>query len=252
LKSSSFWLTSKKLILVAHRGGDGAGTGKENTLIAFKTAQKAGYEYGETDVVLTADGQVIAIHGTRNKIDSLFKKGRTPRSLLQKMTLAEIRNKIKIDGETVPLLEELLKAQPKMKFFIDAKTDEVVEPLAKVLKDLKAVNRVCVDTFSYPRLQRLIKCLGPLEPATCVNIGRSARIKNKNLDLLKQGKLKVDGVHLHHSLVSKQMIDLLHSKGIKVLVWTCNSPLSIMNAAKSGADGIISDRLELLDQVLAR
>lgn len=249
--ADSFW--DKPPIAIAHRGGDGAGSEKENTLAAFATAQKAGYDYGETDVILTADGQVIAVHGSKNGLDSLFKKGRPPRALLQGMTLAEVRSKISIGGETVPLLEEVLKSQPKMKFFIDPKTDEVVEPLANLLKKLKVLDRVCVNSFNYQRLQLLLDMLAPAKPAACIIIGRNARLINRNLELLKGGRLdRIQGVHLHHSLVSEEMINLAHQHGIKVLVWTCNSPLAINNALDCGADGIISDNVSLLKDILTK
>ncbi|HVO86397.1 MAG TPA: glycerophosphodiester phosphodiesterase family protein [Candidatus Binatia bacterium] len=252
-KRYNFWPPHGARMAIAHRGGDGAGFNKENTILAFKTAWDMGYKYGETDAVLTSDGKIIAIHGSRNRLDSLLKKHRTPRSVLQNMTADEVRQQIKIGGERVPLLEELLKSQPRMKFFIDAKTDEVIEPLAALLKKLNVLDRVCVGTFDYQRLQRLLDLLEPYKPASCINIGRSAKLKNKNLQMLKAGHLaRVDAVHLHHSLVSKSMINLLHSHNTKVLIWTCNSRLSIRHAIKSGADGIISDRVELLQQTLGR
>jgi glycerophosphoryl diester phosphodiesterase len=69
--------------------------------------------------------------------------------------------------------------------------------------------------------------------------------------MLKSGRLKhLEAIQLHHSLVSKEMIDLVHSHGFKALVWTPNSPLSIKNAVQCGADGIISDRITLLKDIL--
>ena len=50
---------------LAHRGGSvpALGTvGKENTLLAFRSAVDLGYTYLETDVQATNDGHLIAFH----------------------------------------------------------------------------------------------------------------------------------------------------------------------------------------------
>ncbi len=248
-KKPNFW-GAEKPILIAHRGGDAAGVSKENTLAAFSAASKLGYEYGETDVVLSSDGKVVALHGSKNKLDSFFKKGRPSRPVIQRMSFQKILEHVSVGGEKVPLLEDILKAQPKMRFFIDPKTDEVVEPLAELLKRLRVLDRVCVNSFNYRRLQRLLKLLEPYKVTAAVIVGRGIRLTNKNLDMLKEGRAKnIDGVHLHHSHVSRAMVDLLHSHNIKVLIWTTNTPLAITNALKSGADGIISDDIRLLKEI---
>lgn len=250
--AKTFWDESAPFA-IAHRGGDGAGKEKENTLVAFQAASDLGYKYAETDVVLTADGQVIAVHGSKNRLDSLLKKHKVPRPVLQKMTLKQIRSQVNAGGEPIPLLKEVLTAQPNIRFFIDPKTDEVVEPLAKLLKQLNVVDRVSVNSFNYGRLQRLLGLLEPNEAVGGVIIGRGVRLRNKNLARLKEGKLEnISYVHLHHSHVSKSLIDLAHSQSIKVFVWTCNSLLSIRNAVNCGADGIISDDLKLLKHELEK
>src|SRR6185312_1461522 len=125
--ADKFW--GELPIAIAHRGGDAAGDDQENTLAAFKAAQALGYKYGETDVILTADGQVAAIHGSRNWLQTQF-NGHPPRRALQKLTLKEIQRHA-AEGVKITALEEIITSLPKMKFFIDPKTDQVVLPLAK-------------------------------------------------------------------------------------------------------------------------
>lgn len=245
---SSFWGRGKHPILIAHRGGDGAGEDKENSLAAFGAAQKLGYCYGETDVILAASGEVAAIHGSRNVLQASL-KGDISRRQLQKMSLNQIRKQLN-SGSRISTLEELLTAFPEMKLFIDLKTDEVVLPLAKLLKKVGALDRVCVGAFSYDRVKQFIRISGQDRVPTSFIIGRGLRLINKNLDMLKTGRLKdVEAIQLHHSLVSREMLDLVHSRGFKALIWTANSPLAIKNAFNCGADGIISDRISLLKQL---
>lgn len=247
----SFWDSGQRPVLIAHRGGDGAGPDKENTLAAFKAARDAGYRYGETDVILTADSQVVAIHGASNLWDSLS-RGRHSRRSLQRKTLAQLRSKYSVGGEPVPTLEELLKALPTMKFFIDPKTEEVVAPLAKLIRRLSVTNRVCVGSFNYGRVGRFRELMGKNAPATCFIIGRAFRFLNANKHMLETGRLsRVQAVQLHHSLLSRQMVDLVHQQGFKAVIWTANSEITIKNALNCGADGIISDKILLLKEVTA-
>ncbi len=245
--ADKFW--GEPPIAIAHRGGDAAGENQENTLAAFKSAQELGYEYGETDVILTADGQVAAIHGSRNWLQTQF-SGHPPRRALQKLTLKEIQ-KHAAEGVRITALEEIITQLPRMKFFIDPKTDQVVLPLAKLLKTNQALGRVCVGSFSYERVIHFKKLLKHQPANTSFIIGRGLRLVNRGKLMLKTGRLKdVEAVQLHHSLVSKEMVESVHSHGLRAVVWTANSPLSIKNAVNCGADGVISDRVELLKGII--
>jgi glycerophosphoryl diester phosphodiesterase len=249
LSKSNFWGT-KTPIAIAHRGGDAAGANKQNTLAAFKSAQQQGYKYFETDVVLVASGEVVVFHGSRNWLHAGF-DGDYPRRAIQKMSLTEIKRQIKRGGEKVSTLEEVLTTFPDIKFFIDPKTDEVVFPLAKLVKKLGLQARVTIGTFHYERLQTLHNLFRTDKVSTNLIIGRGIRLRNKNLDMLKSSRLRgVEAIQLHHSLVSEQMVRLAHKQGLRVVIWTANSPLSIKNAINCGADGIISDKITLLKEIL--
>lgn len=245
----SFW-EGERPLLIAHRGGDSAGIEKENTLAAFKAARQLGYKYGETDVILSKDGQVVAIHGASNLWDSLLRR-RHSRRRLQRLTLEQIRRKFPVGGEDSPTLEQVLLSQRRMRFFIDPKTEEVLEPLYRLLKKLNAFDRVCVGSFNYHRVKRFQQLAGSRPVHTSFIIGRAFRFINQNKVQLKAGRVKgVEAIQLHHSLVSQPMLDLIHNQGFKAVIWTCNSEIAIKNAVKCGADGIISDRAGLLKEVI--
>jgi glycerophosphoryl diester phosphodiesterase len=192
----------------------------------------------------------VAIHGAANLWDSLLRR-RHSRNRMQKRTLAQLRKKYTIGGEPIPTLEEILLSQRRMKFFIDPKTEEVTELLFKLLKRLDAFDRVCVGSFNYQRVQEFRKLAGSRQVHTSFIIGRAFRVVNKNLDMLKNGRVRdVEAIQLHHSLVSQPMLDMVHQQGFKAVIWTCNSEIAIRNAMKTGADGIISDRIGLLKEVI--
>jgi glycerophosphoryl diester phosphodiesterase len=243
--AGGFWGT--KPIGVAHWGGNAAGQGRRNTLAAFKAAHKLGYDYFETDVINTKDGQVIIAHGALTNLTARL-RGTFSIDLLQNLTYQQVKTGLRVKGEQLPLLEDLLLRFPTTRFFIDPKTDGVVEPLAALIARLKAQDRVCLGSFRYGRVQKLRRLLKGKGHFALI-IGRNNWLAY--LPRLKTGRLTgVEAVCMHHSFVSRPMLGLVRSKGLKAVIWTCNSPLSIKHALKSGADGVISDRIDLLKDIL--
>jgi len=248
---SDFW-GSHRPIAIAHRGGDAAGPDKENTIEAFQAAYETGYKYIETDVILTASGELILIHGSANWLQAAASRNIT-RPVLQMMTLEQIRYTLRPGGAQVPVLEDVLGLFPKMKFILDLKTDEAAEPLAKLINRLKVHDRVCVTGFGYGRNVKFLRAIGPGKVSMGLTVGRGVRFRNINMFLLKSGRLSgVETIFLHHSLVSTPMINLVHHRGFKAVVWTANSSLGIKHAIRSGVDGIISDRVELLKEIVSK
>lgn len=244
-----FWETAGP-IAIAHRGGDAAGKDKENTLEAFQAAAKHGYKYAETDIILTATGEPVLIHGSHNFILAGLNRDITRRAL-QKMTLQQLQAFVRPGGARVPTLEEVLEALPKMNFVLDLKTAESIEPLTKLVKRLKVAERICVTGFDYKMVRRFAELCGRQKVSLGLTVGRGLRFRNMNMFMLKSGQLRdLDTIFMHHSLISAPMLSLVHHRGFKAVVWTANSSLSIRHALRSGADGIISDRISLLKQVI--
>ena len=158
-KLESDFFSTRTPIAIAHRGGDAAGHAKRNTMAAFASAYKLGYKYMETDVVRTSDGKVIISHGAKTFIEAKL-RGTFPFYILQNKTYEQIQKELAIDGEPIPLLEEVLSSFPDVKFFIDAKTDEVVEPLTELITKAQAVDRVAIGSFSYKRIKKVAELMG--------------------------------------------------------------------------------------------
>ncbi|MGH7157193.1 MAG: glycerophosphodiester phosphodiesterase [Candidatus Saccharimonadales bacterium] len=246
-----FWVGTKP-IAIAHRGGDGAGKNKKNTLEAFESAWKQGIKYAEADVIRAASGELVVVHGSHNWIHAGISRGVTSR-VLEMMTLDQINYLTKPSGDRVMLLEELLSLFPKMKFVLDVKTDQAVEPLAKTLKRLKATERVCLSGYSYNRTLNFVEACRPAATNAGLTVGRGIRFRNMNMFMLKSGRLKgVEAIFMHHSLVSRPMVSLIHHRGFKAVVWTANSGLGIKHAIRCGADGVISDRVDLLKKIVSK
>lgn len=230
---------------MAHRGGRGAAP--ENTQAAFAHAVELGYKHVETDVHLTSDGEVVAFH------DVDLERVAGVDGDIAEHTWDEIAEIELEDGHRIPRMEELLVAFPDTRFNIDPKADEVVEPLADLLFRLDAVSRVCIGSFSESRISRMRTLLGP---DLCTSPGPKgmARVMLATLFWpkadLPYGCLQIPtrykGVPLDHPW----LISRLHSLGLQVHYWTINDRAEMERLIEAGADGLISDEVDLLKDVL--
>ena len=131
-----------------------------------------------------------------------------------------------------------------MKVNIDPKSNGAVEPLIRELKQLQALDRVCVGAFSDSRLgkfheefaQEICLSMGPLEVV-------AARLSSWGLPKssfraraaqvpIRQGPIPI---------VDKRFIARMHSLGIAVHVWTIDEVEEMNWLLDLGVDGIMTD-----------
>ena len=246
--ADKFW--AQPPIAIAHRGGAAAfGADKykvENTLEAFSKAIELGYRYLELDVITTSDNKVILLHVASYRAEGkLGLKDAPDPKKLQKMSHNELKGYLNRD---IPLLDELLEKFPKAKFFADAKTDEAVKPLAGMIKRNNAYDRVVVGSFFPRRLAAARRILGSRGRLN-INISKIPIKLHKDEVFLKSNPY-IGSVHLPYIWATKHRVSSLQARGIKVLVWTPNTRRRINKTLKLGADGIISDNILLLKEVL--
>lgn len=247
---TNFWQGAEFPLAVAHRGGDAAGFGKRNTMVAFESAHKLGYKYMETDVVVTKDDQVIIAHGAKNKLAAAFRGTFSDRTF-RNLTYQEVKQKLKVDGEPIPLLREVLVAFPDTKFFVDPKTNSVVKPLADLLIELKALDRVLIYSFEYHRLMTLQRLLdNKAELGLSIDRHPSLIYKFFRLRIGKLSHLEV--INMNFWFASHYWIKHIHRQGLNVIVWTPNSDRAIKRVINNRTDAIISDRIKLLKQLLEK
>ena len=233
----------------AHRGG--AGEWPENTMPAFEGAVSLGFRYLETDVHRTADGVLVAFHDDR--LDRVTDRA----GLISELTWDEVR-RAKVGGrEPILRFEELLEAFPAVRFNIDPKADDAVEPLARVLRDAKAIDRVCIGAFSDARLAEMRERCGP---ALCTSLGPKQILRLRVAatrgfrSLVRpafvQGAAQVPVSHKGVPLVTPAFVDTAHRLGMQVHVWTIDDPVEIHRLLDLGVDGVMTDQPLELKRVL--
>lgn len=239
---------------MAHRGFSPEGL--ENTMVAFQSAVELGYRYVETDVHATRDDTVVAFHD--DTLDRVTDRvGRIPDLAWREVSRARIGP----TGETIPLLEELLGTWPDLRVNIDIKTPGAILPLARVLERTRAHDRVCVASFSDQRrrevLMRLTRPVATSAGQTTVARFRAAATLPSLLrsTVVARVMAGVDGlqVPVRHSgveVVTPSTIAAAHECGAFVHVWTVNDAPEMERLLDLGVDGIVTDRADLLKQVL--
>jgi glycerophosphoryl diester phosphodiesterase len=246
--ADSFWADPP--IAIAHRGGAAAfGANKykvENTIKAFAKAVRLGYEYLELDVIKTADNKVVLLHVASYKAEGALRLKDTPSPIkLQKMDYRALKSHL---GRDIPSLGELLDEFPRAKFFADAKTDQVIEPLAQLIQKHNAHDRVVIGSFFPRRLVKAHEILGDRARLN-LNISKLPLKLYQNERFLKSYGY-IGSIHLPYMWASRRRVRSLQQIGVKVLVWSPNTEKEIKRALSSGADGIISDNIKLLKEIL--
>jgi glycerophosphoryl diester phosphodiesterase len=156
--------------------------------------------------------------------------------------------------EPIPRLEDLLGAWPDVRINIDVKVDEAVGPLANAIERAQAHHRVCVASFSDARRRKVAQRLsapvalsgGQQSVAAFRFGGRLARPLLRELHCLQLperfGRLP---------LVTSSTIRNAHALGKQIHVWTVNAADDMRRLLDLGVDGIVSDRADVLRDVLA-
>jgi glycerophosphoryl diester phosphodiesterase len=235
----------------AHRGGAllPANDGIENTLAAFQNAVDLGYRYLETDVHTSLDGVVYAFH------DVMLTRMTGTVSAFRDLDSTAI-DAILVGGrEPIPRLTDLLEAFPEARLNIDVKADDAVGPTLALLRDAGALDRVCLASFSADRLRRL-RAAVPGVP-TCFTPGEIGLLRLapfRWLQALGQRRggacVQVPVGARRITVVTPQFVRRAHALGLQVHVWTVDDPAEMRSLLDIGVDGLMSDRVDLLRDVL--
>ena len=232
------------LKVLAHRGG--AEESYENTTESFEYSQLLGCEFIETDVQVSSDGIPYIFH------DDDLKRILNKPVRFDSLSSNEIDDLSIFNSCKIPKLSDTLLRFPNLCFQIDFKTDEVVMPALDVINDMNVFDRVCIASFSSKRLQNVRS----LYPDLCISMGPNEVFKTllASLNLFK-GEIPGDCLQIPMSyygikIVSKRFVDFVHSRGLKIMIWTINDIETFKYLIDLGVDGIITDKPKLLFQTI--
>ena len=239
------------VLAFAHRGGafHPEIEGLENTLAAFAHAVALGYRYLETDVHATRDGVLLAFH------DHVLDRVTGVTGSVATMSYADVRS-ARIGGrEEIPTFASLLEEFPDARFNVDLKSSGAVAPLAELVRRTQAHDRVCIGSFSPTRLGAFRKLLDRPVATACgppaVAGLRFAPTRAVASRLRGPGDvLQVPHRRGRVTVVTEELVARAHALGRPVHVWTVDDPTEMHELLDLGVDGLMTDRTDLLRDVL--
>ncbi|MBN2369852.1 MAG: hypothetical protein JXO72_05145 [Vicinamibacteria bacterium] len=248
----------RRVEVIAHRGFSGAAP--ENTLAAIREAIAAGADRVEFDVHLTADGEPVVIH------DSKLDRTTDGKGPVAAHTLAEVRTldagawfAARYRGERVPTLEEaLVECRGRILVNVEIKS-EAVRPgfldlagiEAKVVDAIRAHNlasSAVVSSFQPIALKRVRRLAPEIEVQSLWN----EEIENALSPAQVCGAVGARAFNCSEKQATPERIAAAHAAGLVVNIYTIDEPKAMRDLVRRGADGIITNRPDLLLTVLGR
>ncbi len=246
-------------VRLAHRGS--RILWPENTWCAFDGAvRELGYRYIETDVQLTKDGVVVVFH------DDTLERTTNGTGKVSEWNWEDLRHldaayRFSPDGEDTPLrgsgigiarLDETFERYPETCFNIDLKAQGSEWPVAEVVARTKRADSVLIGSFSDRRIARFRRITrgrvatsaGPSAAMAMFAASRVGRTSRRPVDAYQLPNL-VKG-----AAVDRRLIDAVHRAGAQIHVWTVDDPVEMHALLDLGVDGIVTDRPDLLNDVL--
>jgi glycerophosphoryl diester phosphodiesterase len=225
-------------IAFAHRGA--RAHAPENTIEAFQLALKLGANGLESDVWVTADGDVVLDHDGVVRV-----RGRKrPISELQRSSLPS----------HMPTVGEFFeKCGTDFQFSVDIKDENATDGLVSVAREcgfdlsrLFVCHWKSAECFSIRERHPDIKVVDStrLQRLKDGPEMRAALLANKGVDVL----------NMHISDWSGGLVTLLHRFNVQAFGWDAQFPTALSNGLLMGLDGIYSDHVdrmvETYDQVI--
>ena len=266
--SKPYYANTDRPLVIAHQGGDGIWPG--NTMYAFKNAVGLEVDVLEMNAHITKDDHIVLMH------DEEVDRTTDGTGVIEEMTLAELQ---KLDaaywwsndggktfpyrgkGIRVPTLDELFQEFPQMRYVIEIKLTQnpIALPLCELIRKHRLQDKVMIASFHDEAMQNFRE--------TCPEVATSAsRTEVRNFVLL--GKAFLSGFiapqyqsiqppydpkeSMNIPIMTERFVREAHARNIKVEPWTVNDPGLMKQYIEWGVDGIITDRPDLMLEVLGK
>lgn len=267
-RAEHFYFNKDRPLVIAHQGGEHLAP--SGTLEAFQNAVELGVDVLEFDIHMTSDGHLVSIH------DPTVDRTTDGTGSVNDMTLAEVQSLdagdyfIDLDGEHsfrnqgvyIPTVEEIFSAHPEMHYNIEIKDTndpklyrDIAKKLWGIIQDYQLEEQVLIASFDQDIIDLVIDVT---DGEALVSGGRQEITK---FVIFHKGFLnglyrnKVDAVQIPTkdsgiNLKSRNIIRGANKRGMGVHYWTINDQESMKELIDLGANGIITDRPDLMIELL--
>lgn len=235
-------------MVIAHRGASGYVT--ENTLSAVRLGIEQKAHGIEIDIWRTVDDSIIVFHDRDTKRlagDSIV----IPESTYNQLLVLSLPG-----GEHIPTLREVLEILPgTTKVFIEikccneqGKAGDVFPMVKEILIETKTQNQAVFISFNPLKLVDAKKQM-PKVPCywlTCQRESASGYLK-----VVEESG--IEGINVHYSFASKDLVDAFKNKGLVFFVWTLDDPaIAETFFNEYGVDGITTNFPDRILKVICK
>lgn len=256
---------SNRPLVIAHQGGDGLWPG--NTMFAFQNAADLGADVLEMDLHITSDGILVLMH------DETVDRTTDGTGEIEAMTLDELKQldagydwspdegasfPFRGQGITVPTLEEVFAAFPEYRMTIEIKKTNasMAKPFCETIRAYNMQDKVLVASFHDERLKEF--------RAECPEVATSSAKNETTIFVLltkafsggfyspKFYSLQVPEESGGITVMTASFVRAAHARNLAVEPWTINDEETMRKFIEWGVDGLITDRPDIMLNVLGR
>ncbi len=258
--SHAFFKGLKAPLHISHRGG--ALISPENTMMAFERAiREFNTDVLELDVHATRDGEVVVAH------DATVDRCTNGSGALSNLLTSELR---KLDagfhftdvqgvpfrgrGAVIPTLREVLQAWPTMRINVEVKDARALEPFVALVNEEQCLGRLCIgaedDELGSALTKRLPEALHFYPRNALAGFVLPLKAGDEPEDDGRYTVLDMPLAYYGVTLFDADLAREAAKRGKWVNVWTVDDPNDMKRIVAEGSGGVMTDRPDLLRQVL--
>ncbi len=217
------------MLCFGHRGA--MGYEPENTLRSIRRGIELGAQWIEIDVYFVC-GRLVVIH------DDTFERTTNGKGALAACTIDYLRSLDAGAGEAIPFLEEVIETVAnRAGLNIELKGPGTGVPVAEFLSNLigeGAYTNYLLSSFELAELSDA-QSVNPSIPLGLLAHDKGAAAVRAAFEL---GAVSI---HPNRNIVDRELIELAHAHGLKIIPYTVNDAREIARLRSLGVDGIFCD-----------
>ena len=221
------------LIRVGHKGADHVAPG--NTIASFQAALEHGVDMIEFDVLPMRDGRLVLAHdyGDATSREPLTLQEGLDHFAGEAYEGVELDVDLKLPGYEREVVDGLLKRGLDSRALISSTYPESLEVVGDAVPGLRR-------GWSVPRAKRdYTKSLLTVIPAYGLLAWVRAGLPAQASRAIERGEC--EALMSHRLLVSRHLVDRIHSVGGQLYVWTVDDGREIERLEELGVDGVITN-----------
>jgi glycerophosphoryl diester phosphodiesterase len=259
-------------LVIAHQGGERLYP--SNTLLAMQESAALGVDVLEMDIHASSDGVLVVIH------DDTVDRTTDGAGAVKEMTFAELSQldagyywtgdegatyPYRGQGITIPAFAEVLTTFPDMRLNVEIKPPDpaVAQAACDLLRQHGASERALVGTV-HDEVIAAFRAACPESPTSMVEseirpfwilstlfLGQlyQSPVGAAALQVPERASLPVIG---EVQVITPRFVRIIHKHNLEVHTWTINETADMERLLATGIDGIITDRPDLMLELIGR